>query len=125
MVDDERLPMREGERVERVSVRFRTLGCYPLTGATESAAASVTDVIREMLLDHGFGARRARRRSRRRRVDGEKEARGLFLMAAGAVPAAGGSDLIAADIEEYLRRISTRACCASSPADRSTTASPR
>src|SRR5271165_598819 len=53
MVDDDRLPLREHERVETKSVRFRTLGCYPLTGATESTAASLTDVIREMLLATG------------------------------------------------------------------------
>ena len=50
MVDDERLPLAAGERVEELPVRFRTLGCYPLTGATESTAATVPDVIREMLL---------------------------------------------------------------------------
>jgi len=53
MVDDDRLPLDEGDRVETLSVRFRTLGCYPLTGATESRAASLTDVIREMLLTTG------------------------------------------------------------------------
>ncbi len=53
MVDDDRLPLGENDRVETLSVRFRTLGCYPLTGATESRAASLTDVIREMLLTTG------------------------------------------------------------------------
>ena len=53
MVDDDRLPLDENDRVETLSVRFRTLGCYPLTGATESRAASLTDVIREMLLTTG------------------------------------------------------------------------
>jgi sulfate adenylyltransferase subunit 2 len=53
MVDDERLPLDPGERVEQVSVRFRTLGCYPLTAATPSTAARLTDVIREMLLATG------------------------------------------------------------------------
>ncbi len=50
MVDDERLPLGAAERVERLNVRFRTLGCYPLTGATESAADTLPAVIREMLL---------------------------------------------------------------------------
>jgi sulfate adenylyltransferase subunit 2 len=50
MVDDERLQLREGEKVETRSVRFRTLGCYPLTGAVESTAASLPEVIQEMLL---------------------------------------------------------------------------
>jgi sulfate adenylyltransferase subunit 2 len=50
MVDDDRLPLEPGEVPELRSVRFRTLGCYPLTGATESTAATVPDVIGEMLL---------------------------------------------------------------------------
>jgi sulfate adenylyltransferase subunit 2 len=50
MVDDERIPLREGEVPSLRSVRFRTLGCYPLTGAIESEAATLTAVIREMLL---------------------------------------------------------------------------
>jgi sulfate adenylyltransferase subunit 2 len=49
MVDDERLPLRPGETPERRSVRFRTLGCYPLTGAVESRAATIPDLIRETL----------------------------------------------------------------------------
>jgi len=53
MVDDERLPLGPDDRVEHLKVRFRTLGCYPLTAATESTAASLTDVIREMLLATG------------------------------------------------------------------------
>ena len=50
MVDDERMPLRPGEQPELKSVRFRTLGCYPLTGAVESAADSLPAIIREMLL---------------------------------------------------------------------------
>jgi sulfate adenylyltransferase subunit 2 len=50
MVDDERLPLRPGETPMRKSVRFRTLGCYPLTGAVESTAATLPEVIQEMLL---------------------------------------------------------------------------
>ncbi|HEY0623375.1 sulfate adenylyltransferase subunit CysD [Sphingomonas sp.] len=49
MVDDDRFPLRGETPVER-SIRFRTLGCYPLTGAVESHAASLDDVIQEMLL---------------------------------------------------------------------------
>ncbi|GAC1301488.1 MAG: sulfate adenylyltransferase subunit CysD [Steroidobacteraceae bacterium] len=49
MVDDERLPISDGERIETLQVRFRTLGCYPLTGATASAAVDIPGVIREML----------------------------------------------------------------------------
>jgi sulfate adenylyltransferase subunit 2 len=50
MVDDDRMPMKEGETPEMRSVRFRTLGCYPLTGAVESTAATLPEVIQEMLL---------------------------------------------------------------------------
>jgi sulfate adenylyltransferase subunit 2 len=49
MVDDDRLPLAETDRVETLKVRFRTLGCYPLTGATISAAEDVPAVIGEML----------------------------------------------------------------------------
>ncbi len=50
MVDDERFPLRPGEEPVMRSVRFRTLGCYPLTGAVESTAATLTEVIQETLL---------------------------------------------------------------------------
>jgi sulfate adenylyltransferase subunit 2 len=50
MVDDERFPLREGEVPAQRSIRFRTLGCYPLTGAVESEATTLNDVIRETLL---------------------------------------------------------------------------
>ena len=50
MVDDDRLPLAEGEVPEMKSVRFRTLGCYPLTGAVESTAATLPEIIQEMLL---------------------------------------------------------------------------
>jgi len=50
MVDDDRMPLKEGETPEMRSVRFRTLGCYPLTGAVESTAATLPEVIQEMLL---------------------------------------------------------------------------
>ena len=50
MVDDERMPLAEGETPMMKSVRFRTLGCYPLTGAVESTADTLPEVIQEMLL---------------------------------------------------------------------------
>ena len=50
MVDDDRMPLKPGERPEIKSVRFRTLGCYPLTGAIESEAATLPEIIQEMLL---------------------------------------------------------------------------
>ena len=49
MVDDERLPLEPGERPELKTVRFRTLGCYPLTGAIESAATTVPEIVRELI----------------------------------------------------------------------------
>jgi sulfate adenylyltransferase subunit 2 len=50
MVDDDRMPLRDGEVPEMRSIRFRTLGCYPLSGAIESEAATLLDIIQEMLL---------------------------------------------------------------------------
>ena len=50
MVDDERLPLAPGEEPEMRMVRFRTLGCYPLTGAVESEATTLPEIIQEMLL---------------------------------------------------------------------------
>jgi sulfate adenylyltransferase subunit 2 len=50
MVDDERMPLKEGETPMMKQVRFRTLGCYPLTGAVESTAATLPEIIQEMLL---------------------------------------------------------------------------
>jgi sulfate adenylyltransferase subunit 2 len=50
MVDDDRMPLEPGERPQMRKVRFRTLGCYPLTGAIESQADTLPEIIREMLL---------------------------------------------------------------------------
>jgi sulfate adenylyltransferase subunit 2 len=50
MVDDDRMPLEKGEKPEMKMVRFRTLGCYPLTGAVESTATTLPDIIQEMLL---------------------------------------------------------------------------
>jgi sulfate adenylyltransferase subunit 2 len=50
MVDDDRMPMAPGETPEMKMVRFRTLGCYPLTGAVESDATTLPEIIQEMLL---------------------------------------------------------------------------
>jgi sulfate adenylyltransferase subunit 2 len=50
MVDDHRLPLQSGEQPEQRTVRFRTLGCYPLTGAIESSATTVPEIIEEMLV---------------------------------------------------------------------------
>ena len=50
MVDDERFRLEPGEVPETRSIRFRTLGCYPLSGGVESEATTLTEVIQEMLL---------------------------------------------------------------------------
>ncbi|MCL1044153.1 sulfate adenylyltransferase subunit CysD [Shewanella electrodiphila] len=50
MVDDDRMELEEGEVIEHKMVRFRTLGCYPLTGAVESEAQTLPEIIQEMLL---------------------------------------------------------------------------
>lgn len=49
MVDDDRMKLRPGEKVEMKSVRFRTLGCYPLTGGVESTAKTLDEIIDETL----------------------------------------------------------------------------
>ncbi len=51
MVDDERMPLKPGEKPMTKMVRFRTLGCYPLTGAIESTATTLPEIIQEMLLN--------------------------------------------------------------------------
>ncbi|MFY8285220.1 sulfate adenylyltransferase subunit CysD [Pseudoalteromonas sp. SSMSWG5] len=50
MVDDERMPIKDKSEIQHKMVRFRTLGCYPLTGAVESAATTLPEIIQEMLL---------------------------------------------------------------------------
>ena len=50
MVDDDRMPMKEGETPRMEMVRFRSLGCYPLSGALRSTASDLTSVIEEMLV---------------------------------------------------------------------------
>lgn len=59
MVDDDRMPLEPGETPRIRSVRFRTLGCYPLTGAVESEASSVEEIIAEMTLS-GLSERQGR-----------------------------------------------------------------
>ena len=59
MVDDDRLPLEPGEQPQILSIRFRTLGCYPLTAAIESRAATVPEIIRETI-ESRFSERRGR-----------------------------------------------------------------
>jgi sulfate adenylyltransferase subunit 2 len=67
MVDDDRLPLHPGERPQQRRIRFRTLGCYPLTGGIESTAATLADILDEL---------RASRRSERqgRLIDTDEDA---------------------------------------------------
>ena len=67
MVDDDRLPLRPGERPELRRIRFRTLGCYPLTGAVESAALTPAEIIEELR-----GSRLSERQGRL--IDADQEA---------------------------------------------------
>ena len=67
MVDDDRLPLEPGEQPELRRVRFRTLGCYPLTGAMESGAASTAEIVAELQ-----GARQSERQGRL--IDSDDEA---------------------------------------------------
>ena len=50
LVDDDRMPIKEGQKIEIKTVRFRTLGCYPLSGAVDSTATTLPEIIQEMLL---------------------------------------------------------------------------
>ena len=59
MVDDERMPLAAGEEPVLRKVRFRTLGCYPLSGAVESNAETLAEIIREMM-DSTFSERQGR-----------------------------------------------------------------
>ncbi len=70
-------------------VRFRTLGCYPLTGAIRSEAATVPEIIEELIATRYLRAPRPRHRPRPVRLDGEEEAGGLFLMARLSVVGSG------------------------------------
>ncbi len=83
MVDDDRLPLEPGERPELKQVRFRTLGCYPLTGASESSATTLPEIILELLASAIRNARAApsirtkSARWRRRNRKGTSDACGL------------------------------------------------
>ncbi|NLL82764.1 MAG: sulfate adenylyltransferase subunit CysD [Lentisphaerae bacterium] len=78
LVDDDRLPLEPGEQAEMLRVRFRTLGCYPLTGAIESDADTIEKIVEEMIL-----ARQSERQGRLIDYDGassmeEKKKDGYF-----------------------------------------------
>ena len=66
MIDDDRYPLRDGEKPEMRRIRFRTLGCYPLTAGVESAAATMEQVVQE-ITELKLSERATRL------IDGEKE----------------------------------------------------
>ena len=82
MVDDDRMPLRDGEVPEMRSVRFRTLGCYPLSGADRERRRHADGHHPGDAAGHDVGAAGADHRLRQRRFDGEEEAGGVLLMAA-------------------------------------------
>jgi hypothetical protein len=118
MVDDERMPLRPGEVPMMKKVRFRTLGCYPLSGAVESEADTLTAIIQEMLLtrtserqgrmiDHDAAASMEKKKQETLPSGRCKQRPGK----AGSAPAlefnrnshgTRFSDLIATDIQAYL-----------------------
>ncbi len=108
MVDDDRMKLRPDEREENRLVRFRTLGCYPLTGAIESSAADLSDIVEEMLI-----ARTSERQGRaidRDEAGSMEKARGLFLMNAIIKPVATNaavSDFLADQERKTLLRFLT------------------
>ena len=78
MVDDERLPLEPGEQPDMRLVRFRTLGCYPLTGAIRSDATTLDDIVAEMEGAQGLGAPRPADRHRRTASMERKKREGYF-----------------------------------------------
>ena len=116
MVDDDRLPLRPGEVPQHRQVRFRTLGCYPLTGAIESRAVTLPEIIQEMLLTKTSERQGRRDRSGRGGVRHGREEEAGLLLARATRSAAGKpsrimshqSELIATDIDAYLKQHETK-----------------
>ena len=112
MVDDDRLPLMPGETPQMRKVRFRTLGCYPLSGAIEFEADTLRRHHRRDAQVHHLRAPGAPDRYRRGGLDGEEEARGVLLMNAPApqgrrpLPSPSGRRCHAAGVtDEGLRRL--------------------
>ena len=134
--------MLPGEKTQMVKCRMRSLGCVPCTGAIRSDADTVPKIIDEMVLLPPLGARKSRHRPRRRRLDGDQEARRIFLNADSGYRtncrhrgSAGRLRNSPTRANNYLSRIRRRIrrrkfshppadCCASAPPAASTTANP-
>jgi sulfate adenylyltransferase subunit 2 len=102
MVDDERMKLLPGETPEMRKVRFRTLGCYPLTGGIDSNATTLLDIIEEMLVTTILRTPGPRHRQGRLRLHGKEKAGGILLMTTHAektrfIEYTGG------DVEAYLQ----------------------
>ena len=85
LVDDARLPLHDGEVPQLKKVRFRTLGCYPLTGAIESEAGTLEEIIAEMLVAT-TSERQGRVIDQIDRIDGEKKLRYSDVFCSGGPP---------------------------------------
>ena len=96
MVDDDRLPLEEGEVPEMKMVRFRTLGCYPLAGAVESGATTLPEVIQEMLL--------TKQSERQGRVIDYDQSGSMEEKKQEVLLMSHQSDLIESDIIAYLKQ---------------------
>ncbi len=108
LVDDDRLPLAPGELPQMRKVRFRTLGCYPLTGAVESDADTVAGDHRGDAGHPQLGAPGPGHRLRRGRLDGGEEAGGLLLMSGEApVTTPGFERFLAAYQQRDLLRLLT------------------
>ena len=125
MVDDDRMPLRPGETPEMARIRFRTLGCYPLTGAVRSEASTLAEVVQEMLLTT-TSERQGRAIDHDQSASMEKKKQeGYFCWPAmQARPAPPGPMSWRPRISApFWRIMSPRACFDSSPAARWMTAS--
>jgi 3'-phosphoadenosine 5'-phosphosulfate sulfotransferase (PAPS reductase)/FAD synthetase len=101
MVDDDRFPLRPGEEPVMRSIRFRTLGCYPLTGAVESRPPRCRGDPGNAADHHQRAPGPRHRQGRGRRGHGSEEAAGVFLMSEADVIYKTDA-LIAEDIDAYL-----------------------
>ena len=119
VVDDERMRFEPGEKPVMRKVRFRTLGCWPLTAAIESDADDLDGIVAETLAAQVFRAGRAADRPRSGRRHGDEEARGVLLMS--LVDAGGATEEVGRAEQRFRERLPRargcqqpglkRACC--------------
>ena len=110
MIDDDRYPLFEpGEKPHEEMVRFRTLGCYPLTGGIRSDASDLPSIIMEMQASRTSEREGRLDRLRSGRLDGEEEAGGVFLIERLRRPSAPPTPISTSGSRSRPKR----ACCAS------------